>query len=173
MQIRIQERYPAGSSAIREYVHRKVEHLRRYFDKIISLEVILSVEKERHRAEIIGHLVNRKIVKAVAETGDMYASIDQAIAKLQRQLVRYKEMLKEEPRRDLPEGASDGKPSDVGNRIIRMEPELRKPITPEEAVMELEATGKPFLVFYNREEGDTPAVLFPIGDGKYGMIVIE
>lgn len=172
MQIRIQERYPSGSSAIREYVHRKAEHLKRYFDKIISLEVILSVEKGRHRAEIIGHLVNRKIVKAVAETGDMYASIDQAIDKLQRQLVRYKEMLKEEPRRDLPE-ESEERPASAGARIIRMEPELRKPITPEEAVMELEATGKPFLVFYNREEGDTPAVIFPMGDGKYGLVVIE
>jgi len=171
MQIRIQERYVSGSDALREYVKKKAEHLNRYFDKIISLDVILSVEKERHRAELIGHLVNRKIVKAVAETGDMYASIDQAIDKLQRQLVRYKEMLKEEPRRDLPEPEED--PAQSEPRIIRMEPELKKPMTPEEAVMELESSGKSFVVFYNREEGETPAVLFHLGNGRYGMIVID
>lgn len=171
MQIRIQERYVSGSDSLREYVHKKAEHLKRYFDKIISLDVILSVEKERHRAELIGHLVNRKIVKAVAETGDMYASIDQAIDKLQRQLVRYKEMLKEEPRRDVP-GPPEAQ-TQKGARIVRMEPELRKPMTPEEAVMELESSGKSFVVFYNREEGDTPAVLFHLGNGRYGMIVID
>ena len=172
MQIRIQERYVSGSDAIKEYIHRKAEHLNRYFDKIISLDVILSVEKERHRAELIGHLVNRKVVKAVAETGDMYASIDQADDKLQRQLVRYKEILKEEPRRDHPDPASTatGVPSP---KIVRLEPRLKKPMTPEEAVMELEASGKSFVVFYNREEGDTPAVLFHLGDGRYGMIVID
>ncbi len=172
MQIRIQERYVSGSGAIREYVQKKAEHLNRYFDKIISLDVILSVEKERHRAELIGHLVNRKVVKAVAETGDMYASIDQAMDKLQRQLVRYKEMLKEEPRRDHPDFAGEEVPS-TAPQIVRMEPELKKPMTPEEAVMELESSGKSFVVFYNREEGDTPAVLFHLGSGRYGMIVID
>lgn len=172
MQIRIQERYVSGSDAIREYVRKKAAHLNRYFDRIINLDVILSVEKERHRAEFIGHLVNRKVVKAVAETGDMYASIDQAIDKLQRQLVRYKEVLKEEPRRDHPEALPDDAPT-PGPRIVRLEPELKKPMTPEEAVMELEGSGKSFVVFYNREEGDTPAVLFHLGNGRYGMIVID
>lgn len=172
MQIRIQERYVSGSDAIKGYVHRKAEHLGRFFDKIISLDVILSVEKERHRAELIGHLVNRKIVKAVAETGDMYASIDQAIDKLQRQLVRYKEILKEEPRRDHP-GAASEEGASAPPKIVRLEPELKKPMTPEEAVLELESSGRSFVVFYNREEGDTPAVLFHLGDGRYGMIVID
>ncbi|HDI11374.1 MAG TPA: ribosome-associated translation inhibitor RaiA [Candidatus Acetothermia bacterium] len=172
MQIRIVERFSSGSNALREYVQRKLQGLNRYFDKIISLDVILSVEKERHRVEILGHLVNRKIVKAVAETGDMYASVDQAIDKLQRQLTRYKEILKEEPRRHFPEPEAEEE-SQSGPTIIRMEPELRKPMDPQEAVLELESSGKSFIAFYNREEGDVPSVLFHLGNGRYGLIVMK
>lgn len=170
----IQERNFSGSAALKQYVQRKIGNLRRYFDRIVSLEVILSVEKERHRAEIIGHLVNRKIVKAVVETGDMYASVDQAIDKIQRQLTRYKEILREEHRLYIPpEGGAGGDDSGDGPVIVRMEPELRKPMSPEEAVLELENSGKSFVVFFNRDEGDAPAVLFHLGNGRYGMIVAK
>ncbi|MFH1609306.1 MAG: ribosome-associated translation inhibitor RaiA, partial [Candidatus Bipolaricaulota bacterium] len=94
MRLHIEERYTSDSGALTEYVEKKVETLSRYFDKISKLDVILEVEGLAQRAQMMGYLVNHKVVKAEVETNDMHASIDQAVDKMQRQLVRYKERLR-------------------------------------------------------------------------------
>ena len=103
MKVRIVERYDSDSDTVKQYVLKKVDGLSRYFDQIVSIDAILEVERGRHKVELVGHLVNRKIVKAEVQTGDMYASVDQAIDKLQRQLVRYKEQLRVERKAGRPE----------------------------------------------------------------------
>lgn len=184
MKVHVFERYAPVSDALREYVLRKVDGLPRYFDQVVSLEVTLGVERGRHRAEVMGHLVNRKTIKAVATTNDMYASVDQAVDKLQRQLVRYKERLRVERKlgRAEPLPAEDEVPDSPphgvmtegatprGPHIVRMETELRKPMSPEEAALELGESGQEFLMFINSED-DVPAVIFRRGDGQYGLIV--
>lgn len=169
MEIRIFERYVSNSEALKGYVQKKVEGLSRYFDKIVSLDVIMDVQRGRHRVEMVGHLVNRKVVKAAAATGDMYASVDQAIDKLQRQLVRYKERLRVERKTGRPEQASVENDSPAP-RIVRLNAYSHKPMSPEEATLELEASGRDFLVFFI-EEDDGPAVIFRRGDGEYGLIL--
>lgn len=94
MRLHIEERYTSGSDALTKYVEKKVESLSRYFDKITKLDVILEVEGPAQRVQMMGYLVNHKVVKAEAVTNDMYASVDQAVDKMQRQLVRYKEQLR-------------------------------------------------------------------------------
>lgn len=170
MKVHVFERYAPVSDALREYVLRKVDGLPRYFDQVVSLEVTLAVERGRHRAEVVGHLVNRKTIKAVATTDDMYSSVDQAVDKLSRQLVRYKERLRVERKlgRTGPLPAKDEVPDPP--RIVRMETELRKPMSPEEAALELGESGQEFLMFLNSED-DVPAVIFRRGDGQYGLIV--
>jgi len=169
VKVRIVERYSSDSDVLKKYVLKKVDGLSRYFDQIVSIDAILDVERGRHRVELVGHLVNRKIVKAEVETGDMYASVDQAVDKLQRQLVRYKEQLRVERKTGRPEpvpAASD--PDSV--RIVRLETYFRKPMSPEEAALQLEASGRDFLVFFNSED-DSPAVIFRRGNGEYGLIL--
>jgi putative sigma-54 modulation protein len=163
------ERYDSDSDTVKEYVLKKVDSLSRYFDQIISVDAVLDVERGRHRVELIGHLVNRKIVKAEAVTGDMYASIDEAVDKLQRQLVRYKEQLRVERKTGRPEAPPSPK-DETAPRIVRMETYFRKPMSPEEAALQLEASGREFLVFHSTED-DSPAVIFKRGDGEYGLIV--
>ncbi len=148
---------------------KKVDGLSRYFDQIISVDAILEVERGRHKVELIGHLVNRKIIKAEASTGDMYASVDQAVDKLQRQLVKYKEQLRVERKTGRPE-ATPSPADDDAPRIVRMETYFRKPMSPEEAALQLESSGREFLVFFNAED-DSPAVIFRRGDGEYGLIL--
>jgi len=171
--VRIVERYVADSDALKEYTHKKVEALSRYFDKIVSLDVVMDVERGRHLVEIVGHLVNRKTVKAEANTEDMYASIDEAVDKLQRQLVRYKERLRVErkanPRDGQAEAPARGDDEPSGRRIVEVDSYTRKPMTPEEAVLELEASNKEFVVFFHLED-DNPAVVFKRGGGEYGLI---
>jgi len=169
VKVRIVERYSSDSDVLKKYVLKKVDGLSRYFDQIVSIDAILDVERGRHRVELVGHLVNRKIVKAEVETGDMYASVDQAVDKLQRQLVRYKEQLRVERKTGKPEPAPAASDPD-SVRIVRLETYFRKPMSPEEAALQLEASGRDFLVFFNSED-DSPAVIFRRGNGEYGLIL--
>jgi len=169
VKVRIVERYNSDSDTVKQYVLKKVDGLSRYFDQIVSIDAILEVERGRHKVELVGHLVNRKIVKAEAQTGDMYASVDQAIDKLQRQLVRYKEQLRVERKGGKPE-ATPPRSDPEAIKIVRMETYFRKPMSPEEAALQLEASGRDFLVFFNAED-DSPAVIFRRGNGEYGLIL--
>ncbi len=169
MKVHIVERYDSDSDTVKQYVLKKLDGLSRYFDQIISIDAILDVERGRHKVELVGHLVNRKIVKAEAVTGDMYASVDQAVDKLQRQLVKYKEQLRVERKTGRPQAAPQPEEQD-SPRIVRMETYFRKPMSPEEAALQLEASGREFLVFFNAAD-DTPAVIFRRGNGEYGLII--
>ncbi len=169
MRLHIEERYAPNSDALTKYVEKKVEVLSRYFDKILKLDVILDVEGPAQRVQMIGYLVNHKVVKAEVESNDMYASVDQAVDKMQRQLVRYKERLRVSRKIGHPT-PPPGRKGPSGPQIEVLEDYVRDPLTPEEAVRELERSGREFLVFF-RADDDQPAVLFHRGDGSYGLVV--
>ncbi|MCX7750477.1 MAG: ribosome-associated translation inhibitor RaiA [Candidatus Bipolaricaulota bacterium] len=169
MKLHIEERYASGSDAVTKYVEKKVETLSRYFDKITRLDVILEVEGPAQRVQMMGYLVNHKVVKAEAETNDMYASVDQAVDKMQRQLVRYKEQLR--VARKAPSASPPaGRRERSGPRIEVVDDYVRESLSPEAAVRELERSGREFLVFFHADD-DQPAVLFPRGDGSYGLVL--
>lgn len=92
MQINITGHHLDITPALRAYVHEKFERLQRHFDHITNGHVILSVEKERQKAEATVH-VNRANLFAEVEHEDMYAAIDMLIDKLDRQLKKHKEKL--------------------------------------------------------------------------------
>jgi putative sigma-54 modulation protein len=171
MKVKIAERHTAPSDALRAYVVEKTEALERYFDRIISVDVVLSVEKERQIADFHAHLTNRKIIKAHEESPDMYTSIDKAIARLKRQLVKYKDHLKDTRNRGI--GESFKAPSIAGKvnhkEILRMDIHFHKPMVPEEAALQLEAVEKGFLVFINAET-DQVNIIYHRRDGNYGLI---
>ncbi|MBE0634860.1 ribosome-associated translation inhibitor RaiA, partial [Candidatus Bipolaricaulota bacterium] len=64
MKIKIAGRHTDASPAMRNYVIEKTEALERFFDRIISVDVVLSVEKERQIADFHAHLTNRKVINA-------------------------------------------------------------------------------------------------------------
>ncbi|NMG31945.1 ribosome hibernation-promoting factor, HPF/YfiA family [Aromatoleum evansii] len=75
--------------AIREYVNTKLDRVIRHFDNVTSVNVILSVEKLRQKAEVTLH-VRGKDIYVESEDGDMYAAIDSMADKLDRQVLKYK-----------------------------------------------------------------------------------
>ncbi len=77
--------------ALREYVTGKLVRIRRHFDQVVDINVFLSVEKLRQRAEINIH-VRGKDLFAEATDQDLYAAIDALMDKLDRQVLKYKEM---------------------------------------------------------------------------------
>jgi putative sigma-54 modulation protein len=99
--------------AIRDYVQSKLERIRRHFDHVIDVAVILAVDKlpekeKRQRAEINLRLRGKDIhVESIAE--DLYAAIDMLIDKLDRQVMKYKTKLQDhhhEAAKRLPESVS-------------------------------------------------------------------
>ena len=78
--------------AIRDYVSSKLDRVKRHFDHVIDVNVILSVEREQRRAEASIH-VRGKDLFAESQDPDMYAAIDSLVDKLDRQIVKHKEKL--------------------------------------------------------------------------------
>jgi len=76
--------------ALREYVTVKLDRIRRHFDQVIDVNVFLSVDKLRQRAEIALH-VRGKDIFAESVDEDLYAAIDSLVDKLDRQVLKYKD----------------------------------------------------------------------------------
>ncbi|HET6604960.1 MAG TPA: ribosome-associated translation inhibitor RaiA [Xanthomonadaceae bacterium] len=83
--------------ALREYVRSKLERIQRRFENLIDVHVILTVEKLEHKAEA-SVLASQRTLYADAIATDMYASIDLMSDKLDRQVVKHKEKLKDHHR---------------------------------------------------------------------------
>ncbi|TFH10809.1 MAG: ribosome-associated translation inhibitor RaiA [Candidatus Atribacteria bacterium] len=169
MKIKIAGRHTDASPAMRNYVIEKTEALERFFDRIISVDVVLSVEKERQIADFHAHLTNRKVINAREESTDMYASIDKAIDRMKRQLVKFKDQLQDVKGRPAEDGTDESDDAIQAKRIVRSEAYFQKPMTVEEASLQLEAIEKEFLVFVDVET-DQIAIIYRRKDGNFGLI---
>lgn len=94
MQIELTGHHLDITPALREFVNEKFKRLERHFDHVINTHVVLSIEKMNHNAEA-SLLVSQNKIFANATATDMYAAIDQLIDKLDRQVVKHKEKIKD------------------------------------------------------------------------------
>lgn len=93
MQLNISGHHLEVTDSLRNYVTSKIEKLSHHFDKITNTHVILSVDKQVQKAEATMH-VNGKDLFAEANHEDLYAAIDQLADKLDRQLIKHKEKMR-------------------------------------------------------------------------------
>ena len=98
MQLSVTGRHVDITAPLRDYVSDKFSRLERHFDHVTNVHVILSVEKLRQMAEATLHVSGGNIF-ADAEAEDMYAAIDALTDKLDRQIKKHKEKLKDHHRR--------------------------------------------------------------------------
>lgn len=110
------------------------------------------------------------IIRGEESTGDMYASIDNVIAKLEKQIHRHKTRLEKSLRYDdaSPE-YDDYDDEDEGPHIVRVKRFSMKPMSVEEAMLQLELLGHSFFVFTNAET-DRINVIYARKDGNFGLI---
>jgi len=99
MQLNISGHHLDVTQALREYVLAKMERLERHFDHVTNMHVVLSVEKLRQKAEATLHVSGANLF-ANAEHEDMYAAIDALTDKLDRQIKKHKEKLKDHHKAD-------------------------------------------------------------------------
>ncbi len=176
MKITIAVRHMEVSEALREYAVEKVSHLTHYFDRIIGVDIVLDAQKERQICELIAYLIRKKRIVASAEADDLYAAIDAAVDKLKKQLVRFKERLQEKRAPELAlqeEEAGEveaSPPTSEPPEILRTRVYLKKPMTAEEAVLQLDAYDKKdFLIYMDAEEQEL-RILHRLSDGRYELI---
>ncbi len=99
MNLQISGHHLELTPAIREYVTGKLERVTRHFDNVIDVNVILSVEKLKQKAEVTVHLSGKDVyVEAIDE--DLYAAVDSLVDKLDRQVQKYKQKLQDHHRGD-------------------------------------------------------------------------
>jgi putative sigma-54 modulation protein len=91
---------------IRDYIDSKLERVIRHFDHVTSVSVILTVEKLRQKAEVTLHVRGRDIF-VEAESEDMYATLDNLMDKLDRQVLKHKEKSNEHTRDSVKHQAAE------------------------------------------------------------------
>ncbi|GAX89682.1 ribosome hibernation-promoting factor, HPF/YfiA family [Effusibacillus lacus] len=169
------------TEALRDYVDKKIGRLVKYFDTppVQSVQVTLSVVRDSHNVEVTMP-INGILIRAEERSSDMYASIDLVAEKLERQIRKHKTKLN---RRFREEGirtlfVENGAPAPVAveeaeeGRIVRVKKFAFKPMTPEEAVMQMDLLGHDFYVFANAETEEVN-VVYKRHDGNYGLIEPE
>ncbi|MDH5228991.1 MAG: ribosome-associated translation inhibitor RaiA [Gammaproteobacteria bacterium] len=94
MQIDLSGHHLEITDSLRDYVNEKIGRLEHHFDRVIDTHVILSVEKQIQKAEATVHVTGNKLF-ASAENADMYAAIDALTDKLDKQIIKHKQKLKD------------------------------------------------------------------------------
>ncbi|MES1926085.1 ribosome-associated translation inhibitor RaiA [Salinisphaera sp. T31B1] len=94
MNLNISGHHVDMTEALREYVATKMDRIERHFDHVIDAEVVLEVEKLRHKAEATMQ-VRGATLHAESTQEDMYAAIDSMVDKLDRQTLKHKEKAKD------------------------------------------------------------------------------
>lgn len=171
IEISVTFRHVEPTEALRRYAVSKVQRLGKFARRFVEAHVVLSVIKHRHIAEI-AMTGSRTSLKAAEETGDLYSAIDLATDKLERQIKRVAE--KRQDRKHA--AAPPEEPSPAGRRArgprVERERVAVKPMSVEEAVAEIVATRRQFVVFRNAAS-DTLNVLYRRKTGAFGLIEPE
>ena len=177
MNVEITGRHIEITPAIRTYILKRLRKFVKIFGEDISFHVIIGVEKERQTAEV---LLKSKLLDLTGKgrTDDMYSSIMLAIEKLERQALKHKSKIIEGKRQRAKAKSVANKLGMVEasqrvlaqrRRDIHEEEAQRKPMAVEEAVLELNHSEYPFVVFRNSESG-TVNILYRKKDGSLGLM---
>jgi putative sigma-54 modulation protein len=90
MQLKVTGHHIEITESMRAYVEKRLDRLRRHFDQVIDITVVMSVEKLQHKAEATVHVSGNNIHAEAIDT-DMYAAIDALVDKLDRSVLKHKE----------------------------------------------------------------------------------
>ncbi|MBP2655041.1 MAG: yvyD [Firmicutes bacterium] len=161
--------------ALKDYVEKRIGKITKYFETLNDIAVVLTVEKGRHIVEVTVP-VNGMLLRGEESTTDMYTSIDLVIEKLEKQIEKYKTKLARKLRVGTFKGDIAAVSRDVGDadefKIVKTKRFAVKPMTTEEALLQMNLINHDFYVFTNAETEDVN-VLYRRKDGNYGLIEPE
>lgn len=176
MQISVAFRNVDPSDHLKSYAENRMARFKKYLEEPVEIHLVLSIQKFRHTADVTVTANGIKI-KAQEETGDLYSAIDMVLDKLEKQIKRHREKLKDHK----PESKARGKktvqapseePEEAGEtapQIVKTERMVAKPMDVEEASLQLRLSKDEFLVFTNSKTR-VINVLYKRKDGNFGLI---
>jgi putative sigma-54 modulation protein len=168
---------------LRNYVEKKTARLDRYLPDLSSVQVELAMENtrsaiQRHVAEITIRDERGTILRAEERNSDMFAAIDAVVDKLYRQIERYRGKRKRKTR-GKGEEVDLGEPLPIAEEIVEEDQVIVRhkrfalhPMSPEEAIDQMELLGHDFYVFFNSED-DGVNVIYRRRDGTFGLLQPE
>jgi putative sigma-54 modulation protein len=166
------------SETLKAYACEKLDRFDRYVDNPAKANVVLTVEKFRHIADI-NISADGFVVNSHEETSDMYSAIDMALDKLEKQIIKNKKKYKKrrsaaaKSKMTLYEEVGVTSAPDRGvetaSRIAVIKNIDYKPMDVEEAVLQMDLINDGFLVFTNSQSEEVN-VLYRLKDGNYGLI---
>ena len=194
MQFAVTFRHMEPTDALKSYARERMERVRKYLPDPISCHVVLSTERHNHRIDVNFQLHNGLTVAGHETTENMYSSIDLVIAKIERQVRKYKgkvgtqrqrphhveplpwsHSIVEEafhgllPGQSAEPGADQSPPTD-GVKVVKTESFHANPLTVADAIAQMNLAHEDFLVFRSVEAENRVAVIYRRKDGAYGLI---
>lgn len=186
MHLEITGRQIEITPALRDFAAEKLRKLEKLLDGPVEIHVVLGIQKHLHSAEV--QVKSRTTVLSGSQvTGDLYASIGEVADKLERQALKHKEKLHDHKHRQSPrdpqtaaaiearanpaEEPAKGEAAPSA-RIVRSPSYRLKPLSPEDAAHELDASGEVLLVFRDVET-DRINVVYRQQDGNFGLVEPE
>jgi putative sigma-54 modulation protein len=160
------------SEELRKYAEKKIGRVDRLFRQESDAFVTFSIERGRHIAEVTLKN-NGMLYRASESTGDMYASIDAASDALERQIRKNKTRLEKRLREGpLEFGAASAEDAaeETDYDLVRVKKFNFKPMSTEEAILQMNLLGHDFFAFRNQEQDGAFAIVYKRKNGGYGMI---
>jgi putative sigma-54 modulation protein len=190
MQTNFKFRHMKSSDALRDYADERLEKIKRYFSDPIEVRGAFSIEKLLHTARFDVTLRNGLQLHAAESTENMYSSIDMALAKMERQVRRYKDRITDH-KKNVGRGAkvrmsviagegpseaavneatreTEPEPDVIPNIVHKKEFKAER-LSVQQAIMQMNLLNNVFLVFVNADTGQVN-VVYHRDDGSYGLI---
>lgn len=165
---------------VHAYAEKKVGKLDRYFKADTEAAIVFSVEKDRNNVELTIRS-GGTIIRVAESTSDMFATIDAAVSSVERQLRKNKSRLEKRLRQDAFSRSVDveelssfvPETDEEDFKIVRTKRFPIKPMTVDEAVLQMNLVDHTFFAFKDVDQDGRFAVVYKRNDGGYGLIVDE
>lgn len=165
---------------VHAYAEKKVGKLERYFKADTEAAIVFSVEKDRNNVELTIRS-GGTIIRVAESTSDMFATIDAAVSSVERQLRKNKSRLEKRLRQDAFTRSVDAEEissfapeaDEEEFKIVRTKRFPIKPMTVDEAVLQMNLVDHTFFAFKDVDQDGRFAVVYKRNDGGYGLIVDE
>ncbi|MGD8237677.1 MAG: ribosome-associated translation inhibitor RaiA [Armatimonadota bacterium] len=158
----------------RAHAEERVEGLQRFFSRILKVHVSVKRHRGQYSAELMAN-ASGMLLRAEEQRPDMHVAFDDAVDKLERRLRRFKGRLYHHSRGTIrkqlpPEEPTEAEEADEQEpEIVRTKQISMKPMSPEEAALQMEMLHHDFFVFTS-DETDEVNVIYRRRDGNYGLI---
>ncbi|WP_350344150.1 ribosome-associated translation inhibitor RaiA [Proteinivorax tanatarense] len=178
MKINVRGKNIEVTNALKLHVEKRIGKLERFFQENTEAQVTLSVIKDQHIIEVTVFLNGGLLLRAEEKTGDMYASIDKVVEKLERQTRKYKTRVNRKSRevsiKDVSEvlGQKPNQEEEEEGKVVKTKRFALKPMMLDEAILQMDLLGHDFFVFKDGETNET-SVVYKRKDGNYGLIEPE